>query len=64
MEALKIIRKDDWGAHVPVIILTVLNATDEELVKDMVEARPVFYLIKSDWKIHDVVEKIKEVLKI
>ncbi len=63
MEALKEIRKDAWGAHVPVIILTVLSATDEKLVEDMVTERPVFYLVKSDWKIHDVILKIKEALK-
>jgi DNA-binding response OmpR family regulator len=64
MEALKKIREDEWGTKVPVIVLTVLSATDENLVKDMVETRPVYYLVKSDWKIHDVIGKIKEVLKI
>lgn len=63
MTALKKIREDGWGAHVPVIILTNLSATNEQLVEDMVTQKPLEYLIKSDWKIFDVVKKIQEVLK-
>lgn len=63
MEALKVIRKDHWGQKVPVIILTNLSADSEEMVQTMVAERPDFYLIKSDWKMDDVVKKVKEVLK-
>ena len=62
MTAFNEIRKDAWGAHVPVIILTNLSATDEKLVNDMVADKPMYYLAKSDWKIHDVVGKVEEVL--
>lgn len=58
MTALKIIREDKWGANVPVVILTNVSATEESLVKDMVTYKPEYYLVKSDWKIHDVVDKI------
>lgn len=63
MTALKKIRQDAWGANVPVIILTNLSATEEKLVEDMVTQKPVYYLVKSDFKIDDVIKKIKEVLK-
>lgn len=63
MTALKNIRQDSWGANVPVIILTNLSATSEPLVEDMVRDKPLFYLVKSDWKLHDVVTKIQEVFK-
>jgi len=63
MTALKKIREDTWGAQVPVIILTNLSATKEQLVEDMVTHKPMHYLIKSDWKLHDVVKKIDEVLE-
>jgi len=62
MEALDKIRKSTWGARVPVIILTNLSANSEELVQHMIKGRPVCYLIKSDWKIEDVVAKVQEVL--
>ena len=64
MTVLKKIREDAWGANVPVIILTNLSANSEELVNDMVTHKPMDYLIKSDWKIHDVVDKIENLLKI
>jgi len=63
MTALKKIRQDAWGANVPVIIFTNLSATEEKIIEDMVTQKPVCYLIKSDWKIYDVVKKIDETLK-
>jgi len=62
MTALKKIREDNWGANVPVIILTNLNATVETLVEDMVTNKPLKYLIKSDWRMNDVAKVIEEVL--
>jgi len=63
MTALKIIRANTWGAHVPVIIMTNLSATDEHMVEDMVTRKPMYYLIKSDWMISDVIKKIEELIK-
>ena len=62
MTTLKNIRKDPWGENVPVIILTNLNATNENTVEDMVSNKPLHYLIKSNWKISEVVKKIEETL--
>ena len=62
MTALKKIREDAWGAKVPVIILTNVSATNEKLVEDMVTHKPMDYLIKSDWKLHDVLAKIEKTL--
>jgi DNA-binding response OmpR family regulator len=64
MTALKNIRQDTWGANVPVIILTNLSANNEQLVEDVVTYMPMYYLVKSDWKLHDIVNKIEEILKI
>jgi len=63
MTALKNIRADAWGAHVPVIILTNVSATSQQLVDDMVTHKPLNYLIKSDWKLHDIVKRIEEILE-
>ncbi|MFA6414868.1 MAG: response regulator [Candidatus Paceibacterota bacterium] len=56
--ALKKIREDAWGKEVPTIILTNLSATNELSANDAV----THYLIKSDWKLHDIVRKIEEIL--
>lgn len=62
MAAMKMIRQDSWGKNIPIIILTNINATDGELVEDLVEQSPSYYLIKSDWKLKDIMIKIKQVL--
>ena len=56
--ALKKIREDVWGEKVPIIILTNLSAINEQLVDDTA----THYLIKSDWKLHDIVKKIEGIL--
>lgn len=58
------LRKDEWGKNVPVILLTNLSATEEKIIKAMVENKPSYYLVKSDWKIGDVVKKINETLNL
>ena len=63
MTALKKIREDAWGAEALVVILTNLSATDERLVEGIALYKPLYYLIKSDWKIHDVIKKIEEIVE-
>jgi len=62
MTVLKKIRKDQWGEQVPIIILTNLSATDVDLVEGMVKYKPTYYLVKSDWKIKDIIKKIQKIL--
>lgn len=63
MSALKRIREDRWGATVPVILLTNLSGTNEQVVEGVSTYCPVENLIKSDWKIHDIVKKIENIFK-
>lgn len=64
MTAFRKIREaEDGGPHVPIIVLTNLSATDEKIAEDLVTHKPINYLIKSDWKIHDVVDKIEKALE-
>ena len=58
-EALTKIRENAWGKKVPVIILTNLDASDKRLTEDVVKGMPIYYLIKSDVKIYDVVKMIE-----
>lgn len=62
MTALGKIRRDAWGSKVPVIILTNINPSAEELVQDVIQNEPLYYFIKSDWKLHDIAKKIEETL--
>ena len=60
---LKKIRDDQWGKTAKAIILTNFDTTDE-MLKDVAVAEPSYYLLKSNWKIEDVIVKSKEVLGI
>ena len=61
MEMLQELRKDEWGANVPVILLTNLNDSDKEF--ESMEKGAFGYLVKSDWKIDEVTAKIRETLQ-
>ena len=64
MATLKKIREDKWGEKVPIIILTNLSAVKGQLTDDKVANRPTYYLIKSDWKLSDIIKKIEKILEI
>jgi len=57
---LKKLREDAWGGKVPVIFLTNLSADAEKINQAITRDEPAYYLVKSDYKLADVVEKIKE----
>ena len=60
--AFKKIRKDVWGRKVPIIILTNLSTTNEQFADTAATRKSTYHLIKSDWKLHDIVKKIEEIL--
>lgn len=63
MTMMKKLRQEkEWGKNVPIILLTNLGSDDKTL-KDVTEDKPSYYLVKSNWTLRDVVEKIKELLR-
>jgi len=63
MEMMKKLRAhSEWGRKVQIILLTNLSA-DEKIMQGIVEDEPSYYFVKSDWKIPDVMEKVREMLK-
>jgi DNA-binding response OmpR family regulator len=54
---LKKLREDVWGKNTKVILLT--NLSDNERVSEALLQGSYDYLVKSDWKIGDVVAKIR-----
>ena len=62
LEALSDIRHDPWGQHVPVMILTALS--DMASVSEAIDkgGPGTEYLVKTDWKLDAVAEKVKEKL--
>lgn len=60
MEMLKKLRKCEGGADVPVIIFT--NLSEAEQTAEGLEFGVRDYLVKSDWKLEDVVEIVRNKL--
>ncbi len=55
---LKHLRNDAWGKDAHVIILT--NLSDATKVSQAAERGVYDFLVKSDWKLADVVRKVKK----
>ena len=54
---LKELREDEWGKSATVIVLS--NLKDAEEVSVALEQKAFDFLIKTDWKLEDVVKKVK-----
>lgn len=60
LHMLEKLREGVWGKTVPVIILTNVTSDNEQINKEITKYEPTFYFIKSDLKLEDLIEKIKE----
>jgi two-component system response regulator MprA len=64
MDGLTVMKKlremNEWGKNVPVVLLTNLSADDEKINQAIVDNEPAYYLVKSNWTISDLVEKVNE----
>lgn len=59
-EALRIIRKNEWGKNIPVIVLT--NLGEEESPKEIRAFGIHSYIVKADLTPRQVVQRVKEAL--
>lgn len=60
MTVMKKLRQaDEWGKHVPIILLTSLEA-DDNIIRGITEDEPAYYVVKDDLKLSDLVEKVNE----
>lgn len=62
VDALREIRKSDWGKNIPVLILT--NLGEEEAPKDIKALGIHSYIVKADLTPRQVAERVKEALGI
>lgn len=60
LQMLTKLREDTWGKNVPVILLT--NYGDIDKITDAVRSNVACYLLKTDWKLENVVQKVRETL--
>ena len=59
MTMMRKLRDDVRGKKVPIILLTNLEA-DDAIMKGIIRDEPSYYLVKANWKMEDVIEKVKE----
>lgn len=59
---LKELRKDEWGKDVKIIILTNLNYSEK--VAEAMKNGVYDFLIKTDWKLEDVVKQVRDKLEV
>jgi two-component system response regulator VicR len=61
METMKQIRQDKkWGKHVPIIMLTNIN--DPTTVSEAANYQIYDFLVKTDWRLDDVVNLVQSKL--
>lgn len=60
LEVLKEIKKDENTKNIPVIVLTNVESIEE--IDKALELGATTYLVKSDYNLEEVVEKIKKAL--
>ena len=56
----KLRESGSYGKNVPIILLTNLSASEEKIMKAITINEPAYYLVKSDYTLSGVIEKIKE----
>jgi DNA-binding response OmpR family regulator len=59
-ETLRI--ENEWGKRVPVIILTNVEPSND-IIKKVTKNKPAYYLVKSDFKTQDVVDKARNCIE-
>ncbi len=59
-EMLNELRKDTWGKHVPVLLLT--NSDDPKNITQGFENKSNGYIIKSNTSLESIVKKVKQYL--
>lgn len=60
VEILKKIKADEKTRDIPVLVLT--NLSDEETVSKIIKAGGKEYMVKTDWTVEDIAEKIEQMI--
>lgn len=58
----KLREEGDYGKNVPVILLTNLSASNEEIIQKLAETGPSYYIVKVNATPRQVLEKVVEKL--
>ena len=59
LEVLRKLRENEWGKHVPVIMLTNLSP-DTRILESVSRDEPLYYVVKSNTSMEDIANKVRE----
>lgn len=62
LSVFKKLRQDDWGKEAKVLIFSV-NDPDHNILQEINDLKPAYYLVKSNWSLEEVVKRIKELIQ-
>lgn len=54
--------QNEWGMRVPVLLLTNVSSDDKRMLKEVVDDGSVHYLVKSDWSIGKLVQRVRDTI--
>lgn len=64
MDGLTMMQKlrdaNPYGKSVPIILLTNLSSGEDRIMSAITQNEPAYYLVKSDWNLSDVIDKVRE----
>jgi DNA-binding response OmpR family regulator len=63
MDMIKRLRENPKGKNIKVIFLTNLTA-DESIMDGIIKNNPSYYVIKTDYSVDDIINKVKTTLNI
>ena len=52
--------ENEWGKKVPIILLTNFGKDDDKIIQAVSENEPAYYLVKSDYSMKELIEKIRQ----
>lgn len=61
LEVLKQLRADEWGQNAKVMVLTALD--DMTSISETLNQGGLEYLVKSDWKLEDIISRVRSRLE-
>jgi CheY-like chemotaxis protein len=60
IQMLEKLRHDEWGNNVPVVLLT--NISDMQKIEEAQKIGIQEYMLKAEWKMAQIVERVKELV--
>ena len=62
LNLLKKLRVDNWGKTAKVILLTNVDPNQNQILSQIIDTQPSYYLIKADWTPSGIIQRAQELI--